>query len=57
MRGLFQMRLQYRLLSGFLLCALITGISGGAAIPAMERIHKAMRSAIDDIELNPPPCR
>ena len=29
MCGLFQMKLQYRLLTGFLLCALIAGISGG----------------------------
>ncbi|HPA47212.1 MAG TPA: methyl-accepting chemotaxis protein [bacterium] len=52
MRGLFQMKLQYRLLSGFLLCALIAGISGGVAILAMQRIHDAMRSTIDDIGMS-----
>ncbi len=49
MRSLFRLRLEFRLLAAFILCALLAGISGGLGILSLRLIHRNMKSTISEI--------
>ena len=52
MLGKFKTSLRWRLMTGFLLCAALTGLSGGAGVLSLKQIQRNIKITTEEVGLN-----